>query len=65
MIDFRIPISYELWIFTILLFVLQTQWMKSYQEEVDRLAAEVDNIQDIRDALPNDCFKQLALEPEP
>ena len=43
----------------------QIQWMKSYQEEVDRLAAEVDNIQDIRDALPHDCFKQLALEPEP
>lgn len=39
--------------------------MKSYQEEVDRLAAEVDNIEDIRDALPRGCFKQMTLEPEP
>lgn len=44
---------------------IQSQWMKSYQEDVDRLTADVDNIQDIRDALPKGCFKQLILEPEP
>ncbi|XP_034232146.1 laminin subunit gamma-1 isoform X2 [Thrips palmi] len=43
----------------------QMQWMKSYQDDLDRLTAEVNNIEDIRDALPAGCFRQLALEPEP
>lgn len=41
------------------------QWMKSYQDDIDRLTSEVNNIEDIRDALPAGCFRQLALEPEP
>ncbi|XP_052121293.1 laminin subunit gamma-1 isoform X1 [Frankliniella occidentalis] len=43
----------------------QTQWMKSYQEDLERLVAEVDNIGEISEALPSNCFKQLALEPDP
>lgn len=46
-------------------YVFQMQWLKSYQDDLDHLTAEVNNIEDIRDALPKDCFRQLALEPEP
>lgn len=42
---------------------LQTQWVKNYEDEVSRLRMEVDNIDDIRKALPTGCFKHIRLEP--
>ncbi|XP_066585793.1 laminin subunit gamma-1 [Prorops nasuta] len=42
---------------------LQTQWVKNYEDEVARLRNEVDNIDDIRKALPPECFQQVRLEP--
>lgn len=42
---------------------LQTQWVKNYEDEVSRLRIEVDNIDDIRKALPIDCFQRVRLEP--
>ncbi|XP_067003262.1 laminin subunit gamma-1 [Anabrus simplex] len=41
----------------------QVQLMKSYEEEVERLRREVSNIEDIRNALPDRCWKRLQLEP--
>lgn len=41
---------------------LQTQWVKNYEDEVARLRIEVENIDDIRKALPLDCYKQTRLE---
>ncbi|XP_063244920.1 laminin subunit gamma-1 isoform X2 [Bacillus rossius redtenbacheri] len=43
--------------------IQQAQWMKSYEEELDRLRAEVDNIQAIHDSLPDGCWKRVVLEP--
>lgn len=42
---------------------MQTQWVKNYEDEVNRLRIEVENIDDIRKALPADCFKRVRLEP--
>lgn len=42
---------------------LQTQWVKNYDDEVSRLRLEVENIEDIRKALPTDCYKRVRLEP--
>ncbi|EFN65099.1 Laminin subunit gamma-1 [Camponotus floridanus] len=42
---------------------LQTQWVKNYEDEVSRLRIEVENIDDIRKALPTDCYQRLRLEP--
>lgn len=42
---------------------LQTQWVKNYEDEVSRLRLEVENIDDIRKALPSMCYKRLRLEP--
>lgn len=41
---------------------LQTQWVKNYEDEVARLRLEVENIEDIRNALPTECFKRTVLE---
>ncbi|XP_076658555.1 laminin subunit gamma-1 isoform X1 [Halictus rubicundus] len=41
----------------------QSQWVKNYEDEVSRLRIEVENINDIRKVLPNDCHKRLRLEP--
>ena len=41
----------------------QTQWVKNYEDEVARLRLEVENIDDIRKALPTECYKHLRLEP--
>ncbi|XP_012279283.1 laminin subunit gamma-1 [Orussus abietinus] len=42
---------------------LQSQWIKNYENEVSRLRIEVENIDDIRKALPTDCYKRVRLEP--
>lgn len=42
---------------------LQTQWVKNYEDEVARLKIEVQNIEEIKNSLPNECFKRLQLEP--
>lgn len=42
---------------------LQTQWVKNYEDEVSRLRIEVENIDDIRKALPTDCYQRVRLEP--
>ncbi|XP_024947566.1 laminin subunit gamma-1 isoform X2 [Cephus cinctus] len=42
---------------------LQTQWVKNYEDEVNRLRIEVENIEDIKKALPTDCYKRVRLEP--
>lgn len=42
---------------------LQTQWVKNYEDEVNRLKLEVENIDDIKKALPTDCHKRVRLEP--
>ncbi|XP_051161958.1 laminin subunit gamma-1 [Leptopilina boulardi] len=42
---------------------LQTQWVKNYEDEVNRLKLEVENIDDIKKALPTDCYKRVRLEP--
>ncbi|XP_031846744.1 laminin subunit gamma-1 isoform X2 [Nomia melanderi] len=42
---------------------LQTQWVKNYEDEVNRLRMEVENISDIRKVLPVDCYKRVQLEP--
>lgn len=42
---------------------LQTQWVKNYEDEVNRLKSEVENIDDIKKALPTDCYKRVRLEP--
>ncbi|KAH0945533.1 hypothetical protein HN011_010340 [Eciton burchellii] len=42
---------------------IQTQWIKNYEDEVSRLRLEVENIDDIRKALPTDCYQRVRLEP--
>lgn len=42
---------------------LQTQWVKNYEDEVSRLRLEVENINEIKNALPRECFKKIVLEP--
>ncbi|KAF8777898.1 Laminin subunit gamma-1 like protein [Argiope bruennichi] len=42
---------------------LQNQWMKDYTEEVERLKKDVANIADIRNALPDKCYRRVVLEP--
>lgn len=41
----------------------QTQLVKYYEEEVNRLKSEVENIDEIKKALPTECFKRVRLEP--
>ncbi|XP_012268511.2 laminin subunit gamma-1 [Athalia rosae] len=41
----------------------QIQWVKNYDEEVQRLRGEVENIEAIKLALPEDCYKRVRLEP--
>lgn len=42
---------------------IQTQWVKNYEDEVNRLKSEVENIDEIKKALPTDCYKRVRLEP--
>jgi len=41
----------------------QKLWIKNYEEEVAKLAADVANIAKIRESLPDGCFRRLHLEP--
>lgn len=41
----------------------QKLWIKSYEDEVAKLANDVANIAKIRESLPNGCFRRLHLEP--
>ena len=43
----------------------QAMWIKSYEDELDALRKEVDNVREIRKTLPPDtkCWKRLRLEP--
>lgn len=43
--------------------VTQNQWVRDYEEELARLRLEVDNIEAIKNALPDGCWKRLKLEP--
>ncbi|PSN35327.1 Laminin subunit gamma-1, partial [Blattella germanica] len=43
--------------------IVQQQWVKSYQDEIDRLQADVQNMEDISEALPEGCWKRVQLEP--
>lgn len=43
--------------------LMQTQQIKTYQEELDRLQREVDNMDEIRKSLPGGCWKRTRLEP--
>ncbi|KAG1663944.1 Laminin subunit gamma-1 [Nymphon striatum] len=42
---------------------LQSQWIKDYTYDLEQLRNDVNNVQDIRDSLPNKCFKRIKLEP--
>lgn len=43
----------------------QTLWIKNYEDELDALRKEVENVQEIRNTLPPDtkCWKRVRLEP--
>lgn len=41
----------------------QTKWIKDYEDEVNKLSADVANIAKIRESLPDGCFRRLHLEP--
>lgn len=41
----------------------QKGWIKDYQDEVNKLIRDVNNIAKIRESLPNGCFRRSRLEP--
>lgn len=43
----------------------QTLWLKNYEDELEALRKEVENVAEIRAALPPDtrCYKRIRLEP--
>lgn len=41
----------------------QKLWIKNYEDEVNKLAADVANIAKIRESLPDGCYRRLHLEP--
>lgn len=43
--------------------ISQAQWVKNYQDEVERLQVDVQNIEDISNSLPDGCWKRVQLEP--
>ncbi|XP_075230002.1 laminin subunit gamma-1 isoform X2 [Lycorma delicatula] len=43
--------------------IAQSQLVRSYEDEILKLRAEVRNIEEIHNSLPNDCFKRTRLEP--
>nr|CAG4643691.1 EOG090X005Q [Lepidurus arcticus] len=43
--------------------ITQSSWVRDYEEELARLRLEVDNVQAIKEALPDGCWKRLKLEP--
>ena len=44
-------------------FYLQNQLVRDYEEELARLRLDVDNVEAIKEALPDGCWKRLKLEP--
>lgn len=42
---------------------IQNQNMKTFQNEIDQLDSDVNNIKLISDSLPDGCFKRTRLEP--
>ncbi|XP_054719317.1 laminin subunit gamma-1-like, partial [Uloborus diversus] len=42
---------------------IQHQWMKDYTEEVEKMMKDVANIAEIRNALPDKCYRRVVLEP--
>ncbi|KAJ9596346.1 hypothetical protein L9F63_012621, partial [Diploptera punctata] len=43
--------------------IVQQQWMKNYQDEIERLQADVQNIEAISASLPDGCWRKVQLEP--
>lgn len=41
----------------------QNSLVEAYNLEIERLRAEVENVRDIANALPDGCFKRVQLEP--
>lgn len=43
----------------------QIIWVKNYEDELSALRLEVENVQEIRNSLPDDskCWKRIRLEP--
>lgn len=41
----------------------QNAMIDSYTSEIARLQKEVENVESIANALPNDCFRKVTLEP--
>lgn len=41
----------------------QTTLIKNYQKTLERLQEEVNNVEAIMNALPNECYRKLRLEP--
>lgn len=41
----------------------QHGWVRNYDAEIERLKKDVANIQDIRYAIPDQCFRRVRLEP--
>ncbi|XP_067121237.1 laminin subunit gamma-1 [Centruroides vittatus] len=42
---------------------LQNHWIRDYKLEVDQLMKDVKNIEDIKNSLPNKCYRRVVLEP--
>lgn len=41
----------------------QKSWMRNYDAEIEQLKKDVANIQEIRHAIPEQCFRRVRLEP--
>lgn len=41
----------------------QNRWIRSYEDEVNRMKQDVLNIGKIRSSLPDGCFRRIQLEP--
>lgn len=41
----------------------QQTWIRNYESEIDQLKKDVANIQEIRHAIPETCFRRVRLEP--
>jgi len=41
----------------------QKSWMRNYETEIEQLKKDVANIQEIRHAIPEQCFRRVRLEP--
>lgn len=43
--------------------VKQSQWIHKYEDEIQQLILDVDNVEQIKLAIPNRCFNSPKLEP--